>query len=118
MLPAALERHVRHCSNDVQITHRSARKGALSGQPAQNSSHAYSGNSTAAACKPALAPAAGLAVPTETPLPCKMARKLQLSCAEVRTFPNVVTASLTSLTASAGPSPHEAACDKSCCCFL
>ncbi|CAK0782989.1 hypothetical protein CVIRNUC_006184 [Coccomyxa viridis] len=61
---------------------RSARKGAPSGQPAQKSPHACPCNSTAAASRPALASAAGLPVPGETPLPYKMARKLQLSCAE------------------------------------
>ena len=112
-----LERHARHCSNDVQITHRSARKGAAPGQPAQKSPRACPGNSTAAASKPALASAAGPPVPGETPLPCKMARKLQLSCAEVCNFPAVLTVSLASLTRSACARFHKAACDESCHCF-
>jgi hypothetical protein len=78
--------HVGHPSNDVQIDHRSTRKGGDARGPAQKSPRACTGYAIPARRAPGVSSAldqAGGLHPGETPLASKMACKLQLDSSQV-----------------------------------
>ena len=78
--------HVGHPSNDVQIPHRSTRKGADARGPAQKSPRACTGYAVPTRRAPGVSSAldqAGSLHPRETPLASKMACKLQLDSSQV-----------------------------------